>query len=224
MSTATSRTPVAPIWWEKTVEYLYASREMSRYSFVAPLAGRQEAAGDVVLRDLNARWHLIEFKRTEADVGSELAKYDNASEPFRTFAAALSTGQRDVPHFIVFGYLDERGTLDLRARHYWGRWTGVEVASDRTVAVSAITKFGRTYDNFVKYLNVLLALKSKANSSSAGGREFQSVIGIAADRATAVSLSDFIEWTPKLARAYKAEPPPPAPQMPTPERDINYGP
>ncbi|WP_139219328.1 hypothetical protein [Ralstonia sp. NFACC01] len=196
---------VEPVWWEKTVEYLYASREMAQYAFVAPLAGKHEAAGDLVLRDLNARWNLVEFKRAEPDIDSEREKYDCVSDAFKLFVTAFGTGKRNLPHFIVFGHLDEQGTLALQARHYWGRWTGVEIATDRSVPVNAISRFGQTYEHFISYLSILLTLKSRTNSTSASRPEFQSVIGITGNCAIAVPLSDFIDGTPQLAHRLPPE-------------------
>lgn len=194
---------------------------MSRYSFVAPLAGRQEAAGDVVLRDLNARWNLIEFKRTAADIQSELLKYDHRGEAFGQLAEFLCIGSKSAPHFIVFGCCDELGMLELRAQHYWGRWTGVKSAEDRHVEVESIPKLGREYDHFVKYLTALLSIKSKTASGSAGSLQFNAVVGIAGDRVVTASLSDFIDRTPKLARQIQVTPP--APDLTMPEPNPSWG-
>ncbi|ENH6339360.1 hypothetical protein ABWH74_002703 [Burkholderia vietnamiensis] len=216
---STSQTSVGPIWWEKTVEYLYVARQMAQYTVIAPLAGKQEAAADVMLRGLNARWNLIEFKRSEAEIRSELLKYDRTNEIFRTLAAVLGIGKKGVPHFIVYGCCDELGELDLRARHYWGSWTGVESVADRCVAVEAIPESGWVYDEFVKYLKALLSVKSKTTSTSTRSLQFDSVIGIVGDRCSTMSLSDFIDFTPRLAHRIELEPPAPSSAMPKPEAD-----
>jgi len=68
----TSASKTEPTFFEKTVEYLYLLSFLS--SRIAPLAGTHETAGDAILEQ-NGRWSIIEFKQTEKDIKSELAKY-----------------------------------------------------------------------------------------------------------------------------------------------------
>lgn len=213
--------PTDRIWWEKTVEYLYVSREMARYTFAAPLAGSHEAAGDAVLRGLNARWTLVEFKRAESDIRTELAKYEYADTDFKT-RVALTFGNKEHPHFMVFGCCDENGVLELRARHYWGRWTGVEFIRDRDVAVESISEYGQEYDHFEQYLSRLLYLKSRTRSGSSRTPQFDTVVGIADDCVTTVTLSDFIRINPALAPRMGIEAP--APSAAAPEADSDSSP
>lgn len=211
--------PISRIWWEKTVEYLYVSREMARYTFAAPLAGNHEALGDAVLRALNAQWTLVEYKRAESDIRTELAKYEYKDANFKT-RVALTFGNKDHPHFVVFGCCDENGVLDLRARHYWGRWTGVELIRDRDVAVESISKYGLDYDRFEQYLSRLLHLKSRTGSGSTRIPQFDTVVGIADNSVTTITLSDFIRMSSVLTPKMRAE----APVAAAPESNFDSSP
>ncbi|MGF6776013.1 hypothetical protein [Paraburkholderia sp. GAS334] len=208
---------------KKTVEYVYVSRELARYTFAAPLAGNHEAAGDAILRSLNARWTLVEFKRAEIDIRSELEKYDHGSADFKS-RVALIFGNKAQPHFLVFGSCDENGILDLRARHYWGRWTGSELTRDRDVAVKSIPEYGLEYDGFVQYLSRLLHLKSRAGSGSIRTPQFDTVVGVAHNNVTTVTLSDFVGMSPVLAPGMGMEPLSPNASAPAPDSYSNPAP
>jgi len=67
-----SASQTKPIFFEKTVEYLYLLSFL--HSRIAPLAGTREAAGDAIL-EKSGRWSIIEYKHDVTDLSSELAKY-----------------------------------------------------------------------------------------------------------------------------------------------------
>ncbi|MFM0481051.1 hypothetical protein PQQ81_11035 [Paraburkholderia strydomiana] len=202
---------------------MYISRELARYTFAAPLAGNHEAAGDAILRSLNARWTLVEFKRAEVDIRSELKKYDHISADFKS-RVALIFGNKAQPHFLVFGSCDENWILDLHARHYWGRWSGAELIRDRDVAIKSIPEYGLEYDGFVQYLSRLLYLKSRAGSGSMRTPQFDTVVGVADNNVTTVTLIEFVGMNPVLAPWIDMEPPAPNAFAPAPDSNSNPSP
>jgi len=65
-----------PIWYEKTVEYLFVAQAMkdNEDCFLAPLSGKTEGQGDLQFLS-DTRYGLVEFKKT-LDITSEYKKFD----------------------------------------------------------------------------------------------------------------------------------------------------
>lgn len=110
-----------PIWWEKTVEYLFvleAERKV-QLKFAAPLSGVQERAGDAIFSS-DSTIVLIEFKRSVNELNSEFDKfvdYEVASEDLAV---------DDKHHILVYGSAEttqrsEPPELTLCARQYFSR-------------------------------------------------------------------------------------------------------
>ena len=76
-------------WWEKTVEYLFVIQYLSmiypdNFLKIAPLDGDHEQAGDVILRDPNDKYYLIEFKKRSSSQYDEFIKFlDVKSKNFK---------------------------------------------------------------------------------------------------------------------------------------------
>src|SRR5688572_26941778 len=100
------------LWWEKTVEHLFVTQATRRgQSLVAPLAGRHELAGDMFFTQ-TARFVLIEFKRSEAELRAERDKFADFDQ------ASAALGKTDSHHLLV--YAEPAGEqLILRGRTYF---------------------------------------------------------------------------------------------------------
>lgn len=65
-----------PIWYEKTVEYLFVAQAMkdNEDCFLAPLSGKTEGQGDLQFLS-DTKYGLVEFKKT-LDITSEYKKFN----------------------------------------------------------------------------------------------------------------------------------------------------
>ncbi len=175
------------IWWEKTVEYKFVQEYLGS-KFIAPLAGKHEAAGDVIVAT-GTKLILIEFKRDRTCISTEekkykgaYAKYDEAKEILKKVSSH---------HFMIYGkgiVVDDIPELQLNACGYF---------SKKPVRVSEVFKFGLGYEKFSLYLRALLILKNATGSVDSGGIDssaYSMVAGITKDGTlgTCLSLSEFI--------------------------------
>jgi hypothetical protein len=160
------------MWWEKTVEYLFAIRHIEPKALFAPLAGKHEVGGDL-MASKDDRWVLIEFKRHEESIGQELKKFPNPVE--ETFAAAKAELQhRDGHHMFVYGYKGQTSALELRACTYFRK---------SPVAVDVVLSRGVSVAEFNDYLTKLRKHKDGSSKSGAGGYSpnFASVLAVNGD-------------------------------------------
>ena len=130
------------IWWEKTVEYAFVMHCAPRSSVAFPLDGKQEAAGDTILK-LFSKWIIIEFKRDRSTVNSEAAKL---TSPAAAFAELAKSGGH---HLIVYGAVSN-GEFVLEARTYF---------EGKACPIDAIGGRGATIDHFRNYLKSFTAYK-----------------------------------------------------------------
>ncbi|NHZ42903.1 hypothetical protein [Massilia aquatica] len=150
------------IWWEKTVEYLFALTNLSGYKLICPLAGNFERAGDVIGRT-DARWFLIEFKRFGPNakdtkgklIGVEIVKFKGSETSIKK---ARKHGKEMKPfHNIVYGEAQEgEKKLGLKAHDYW------DASNDRSPAEILLTD-EYTCDGIEFYKYVELFMKAKGS-------------------------------------------------------------
>lgn len=155
-------------WWEKTIEYLFVMNHVNVEDLVVPLDGTHEVSGDAIIGRV-AKWVLIEFKRDESSLDSEITKYGDQKN-FNDAKQALifESGH----HFLIYGVL-EQGKLSLKTKGYFNL---------EDYEIEAALSNGKDPKTFNSYLSRLTKFKkSKASSEdSAGGRavNYNRVIGI----------------------------------------------
>ena len=171
-------------WWEKTVEYKFIVLvAQEKKLFLAPLADRQERAGDAIF-STNNKWLLIEFKKDKGCISTEKAKFIN----YQTACNALSS--RDKHHHIVYGQEHEE-RLKLYFQTYFSN-----LSIDR---LSDLLTTGIELNFFKSYIKEFTAFK-KLPADQGGGSgglsvdEFAIVAGVNNDGEVVecMSLTDFI--------------------------------
>lgn len=169
-------------WWEKTVEYEFVMG-VARYKnmFLAPLDGTHEKIGDLLF-SLHLKWILIEFKRDQTTIKSEIKKFVS----FQAAKAALS--QCDGHHHIVYGRAEGTEVLKMKlaAQTYF---------SGLTLSLADLLKSGIDLPEFNDYVEKYTSFK-KSSSTGTGGitmEEFSMVAGVNSDGdvTQCISLSEF---------------------------------
>lgn len=175
--------------WEKTVEYYFLTELASagKIDFAAPLAGRQESAGDGIFGK-DQKLILVEFKSRESDIRSEEKKFE------RFEAARVALMGKDRHHFIVYGE-QSKGVLALAARTYFGG-TAIEI--------QAVVDHGRKAVSFNRYMETLLRLRRRdeRGSEKITVPEYAVVFGLSLESKVvrAFSLSEYTEqFLPSVA-------------------------
>ncbi|QTH73567.1 hypothetical protein [Pseudoalteromonas xiamenensis] len=165
------------LWWEKTVEYYFIQKYVDLRTFVAPLDGNHEKAGDAIFANAS-KWVLIEFKRDIDSVKDEEAKFTN----FKAAKAELEPFGSH--HFLIYGEPKSGNKdIDLVTQEYF---SGFKVDIDLALS-SGISK-----DSFIKYINAFVS--HKKNSESGAG-SFGLVAGVSQDATVTkcMSLLEFAE-------------------------------
>lgn len=170
-----------PIWFEKTVEYRFVLDILDREAVASPLDGHAETWWGDLIDSRNAQFRLIEFKRSEGSINTELAKYlpkgvQRADVHYTTYITqTLRNPMLSLPgaqaHWLVFGdmdakaWVDRRGqALQLKARCY------CEAESSKTFALSSDMQLGRvSAAEMYPYLVALRKLRAVSGASTSGG-------------------------------------------------------
>ncbi|CNE47401.1 hypothetical protein [Yersinia bercovieri] len=142
------------IWWEKTVEYYFVAKYLSKTAAIAPLDGNHEKAGDNIFAQGN-KWVLIEFKRSKADLDSEKEKFINYDQAKNTLSAF------DSHHFLIYGGLLNPGQFELWAQTYFSGRTGI--------VLDEILNNGKGIRAFILYVKAFIAFKKGGNPGGSGG-------------------------------------------------------
>lgn len=163
------------LWWEKTVEYYFIQRYVDLSTFVAPLDGNHEKAGDAIFANVS-NWILIEFKRDAKSINDEVVKFTNYED------AKFELESIGKHHLIIYGEPNGED-INLLSQEYFSK---IKVPVDKVLS-SGIPK-----TDFVVYLKKFVA--HKKNSESGAGN-FGLVAGVSNDGKVSkcMKLSEFGE-------------------------------
>lgn len=178
-----------PIWFEKTVEYRFVIDILDREAVASPLDGHAETWWGDLIDSRNAQFRLIEFKRSEGTVNTELAKYlpkgvKRSDVHYTTYITqTLRNPLFKLPgaqgHWLVFGdmdasaWLDRRGqALKLKARSY------CEAESSKTFSLENDAQLSRvSASDLHPYLVALRKLRAVSGVSTSGSMVLATVAG-----------------------------------------------
>ena len=146
-------------WWEKTIEYkfiLLCARE--KLLKLAPLDGNEEKAGDTLISN-NNKWIIIEFKKDQYSINTEIDKFINFDK------AKKDLENKDQHHFIVYGSINVESNTKLKLQcitYFSGR-------EQRNI--KEMLSKGKDKSEFKTYLAKLISYKksNKGTASSGNG-------------------------------------------------------
>lgn len=163
------------LWWEKTVEYYFIQRYVDLRTFVAPLDGNHEKAGDAIFANVS-NWILIEFKRDAKSINDEIEKFTNYED------AKFELESIGKHHLIIYGEPNGED-INLLSQEYF---SGIKVPVDKVLS-SGIPKA-----DFVVYLKKFVGHKK---NSEGGAGSFGLVAGVSNDGKVSkcMKLSEFGE-------------------------------
>lgn len=182
-------------WWEKTVEYKFVLDHVIKNSFISPLAGHEERAGDVVFGQ-SERLLLIEFKKDSDALSTEYEKFTDYK------MAETNLDQYDKHHLLIFGAI-EMSVFNLKVHTYFSR---------KSLSFQDALSSGLGLGDFKAYLSAMLSYKkdSKKGSSSSGGGTVIAGVNAQGKVIGVMSSDDFIsQHLP--TQVPKFEPPRPSP-------------
>ena len=176
-------------WWGKTVEYSFvvAAFQSGKCDLAAPLSGKHERlAGDTVF-GAESSLVLIEFKRDESEVPTELSL-------FHDYEQAKSELFKYEHHQIIFGVPSngEPATLNLAAETYFS-------ARPRASALEVLN-YGISGVEFRKYVEALARLKKEDGRSTTGHvspEALSKVMSVSRD-GTILNAKPLFEYAPDL--------------------------
>ncbi|MGU3703155.1 hypothetical protein NAL94_14395 [Vibrio alginolyticus] len=161
------------LWWEKTVEYFFVQKYVNLDMFIAPLDGNQEKGGDAIFSN-ESKWVLIEFKRDQDSIDSEIKKFSDYQLAKKTLEAFGSH------HLIIYGQSND-DKFSLSCQEYF---SGLKVSLEEAL-LSGVQK-----DTFLAYLNKLVDLKKQSKSGS-GGYSFVAGVSSTGKVTKCMKLSEF---------------------------------
>ena len=123
-------------WWEKTVEYKFIKEYIDLNSFIAPLDGNEEKAGDAIFGQ-NENFILIEFKKDKNSIKDEQKKFID----FNSAKESLSSW--DKHHILIYGEVNSKNLI-LNAQTYF---------SEKNIQLTRKFSNGKTLKEFKKYLD-----------------------------------------------------------------------
>lgn len=150
-------------WFEKTVEYAFVRRFAD---FLAcPLDGKLETMGDVLF-GLNDNLFLVEFKKDDSlsSVSSERNKYADAEASIKV----LQANPFSSCHWTVFGAL-ENNRFSLVMQHYPDFLSRDPGSMKYCVSKSRLVGSAINYENFCRYLDIVIKEKLKGKEGDGGG-------------------------------------------------------
>ena len=168
-------------WWEKTIEYKFVQEFIDINSFIAPLDGKEEKAGDAIFGK-DDKYILIEFKKDETSIKDEKGKFDDN----KFEEAKKSLENIDNHHILIYGREDNHNLL-LEAKTYF---------SSKILSLSK-DKFinGENFEDFKKYLIKFIAFKKskKRDKTETGSSGYGLVAGVTSDGhiTKCLTLEDF---------------------------------
>jgi hypothetical protein len=176
-------------WWEKTVEYSFvlAAFQSGKCDLAAPLSGKHERlAGDTVF-GVESSLVLIEFKRDEAEIPTELSLFHDYEQ------AKLELFSYE-HHQIIFGAPSETepATLNLVAETYF--------SARRRASAVEVLNYGIDGVEFRKYVEALARLKKQDGRSTTGHvspEALSKVMSVSRD-GTILGAKPLFEYAPDL--------------------------
>jgi hypothetical protein len=212
-----------PLWFEKTVEYRFVLDILDREAVASPLDGHAETWWGDLIDSRNAEFRLIEFKRTESAINTELDKYlppgaQRSNVHYTQYVTqTLRNPLFSLPgargHWLVFGGLDAVAWVDrsgqglkLKARSY------SEIESSKTFALDHDTQLSRvSAAELHPYLVALRKLRSVSDASTSEGMVLATVGGASSMWTTqefltiterALGLTQTLQHEPRHQREY----------------------
>ncbi|RXJ83429.1 hypothetical protein [Arcobacter cloacae] len=147
-------------WWEKTVEYKFIKEYVDINSFIAPLDGNEEKAGDAIFGE-NENFILIEFKKDKDSIKAEEKKF------FDFTLASKTLSKNDEHHILVYGEINNQNLI-LNAKTYF---------SEKIIELSKEFSNGKTLKDFKEYLDAFLKYK-KGSKVEGGAGSYGLVAGL----------------------------------------------
>lgn len=186
-------------WWEKTVEYYFIRKFIPDEMILSPLDGEQEKAGDAFLSS-NEKWVILEFKKDFESLASEKKKYKNYD------VAEAELSPNDSHHFLIYGQV-VKGGFGLGGKTYF--------SNSPVTKIREIFDAGKEKEEFISYLERLIAHKSKVGESSGGSvGSYSFVAGVSKDKkiTSCMNLYEFgldhglkLEPKPEIKKEIKRE-------------------
>lgn len=182
------------IWWEKTVEYLFAKLCLGESS-VMPLDGKQEQIGDLLVFN-DSKMLIIEFKRDEKSLSSEKAKFGSEQEWIGIRDKAVNEYPIHNFHILMFAELQNESSLKLKSKTYWDNTDiGIYDYNEHSFK-EYINNYGKPIEILKKYLNFLFSEKKSKGASdgiTANSLHNCSIVSIADGKIKTLSLEEFIK-------------------------------
>lgn len=136
----------------KTVEYYFVLKHVDPNVLVSPLDGKEERLGDTII-SANNKWVLIEFKRDESCLSSEIEKFYDYDKALRQLS------NKDDHHYLIYGEIN--GNFRPNCKTCFS-------AKNRDSIESAL-KTGIDKSVFSEYVKEFTSLKAPTDDSGGGG-------------------------------------------------------
>ena len=147
-------------WWEKTVEYKFIKEYIDLDSFIAPLDGNEEKAGDAIFGK-NENFILIEFKKDKNSIKDEQKKFSNFN------LAKSNLSKNDEHHILIYAEINNKDLI-LNAKTYF---------SEKIIELNKKFSNGKTLKEFKIYLDLFLEFK-KGSKIEGGAGSYGLVAGV----------------------------------------------
>jgi len=172
-------------WWEKTIEYSFVCNFQKNFTFLSPLDGNHEKAGDAIL-SVGEKFLLIEFKKEFKNIKDEKHKFDE-----KKLNELAQKKEINGPHLIDINFHKiiygekENDKLLLKEINYWkGLLNDNEVTNKGNEVNEKIFTNGTNKESFDEYLSYFLELKNykSQEKDSSAFSSYEYVLGIEVDK------------------------------------------
>lgn len=205
---------LAPIWFEKSVEYAFVIQaiHLDIFSLIFPLDGAIEGIGDTVFAK-DSKYIIVEFKLTLGDLSAEYSKY--AAKDGKTGRAAFVEVIKEIKkmavdmktnfylgghHFLVGGELENNinlgagknsKKLKLKIVNYFDAANALNKDRFKFLEMDDIKNAGIPKADFDEYISVLLSHKDGDDGGGGGGRSEALVVGLAGNDTAYTTLRKY---------------------------------
>lgn len=110
-----------PIYWEKTVEYLFVIKNYKKFQMIAPLDGNHEKQTADTVAQTGEKFVLIEFKRDDCSQDAEFEKFKkmkNSNITNEEIINRIEEIEGNTCHFIIYANLNTNNELELVYKSY----------------------------------------------------------------------------------------------------------